>query len=136
MVCLTGLPTNRRYRAFFTAMSTSHHVRLVSFLLVMTLIGIWGFTSHAVAEDSVPSLAQRLSDLQADSSVVEIPEGVYTIGSTWVISKPGVTIHGAGVGKTILIRDPAFNGVLIKMDAEGSKLSNLTLDGNGTPTVL
>ena len=99
-------------------------------------MGIWASASCAAAGDSVPALAGALSELPPDSTVLEIPEGVYTIGSTRVISRPGVTIHGAGVGKTIFIRDPSFNGVLIKMDAEGSTLSNLTLNGNGTATVL
>src|SRR5205809_472999 len=92
--------------------------------------------SSAELEDSVPQLARALADLSADSSVVDLPEGLYTIESTWVISKPGVTIRGAGTGKTILMRDPKFNGVLVKIDAEGSTLSNLMLDGNGTATVL
>jgi len=92
--------------------------------------------SSAELEDSVPQLAGALADLSADSSVVDLPEGLYTIESTWVISKPGVTIRGAGTGKTILMRDPKFNGVLVKIDAEGSTLSNLMLDGNGTATVL
>jgi Right handed beta helix region len=117
-------------------MLTSRRVRLVPFVLAIALIGNWAFLSSTLAEDSVPALAQRLSDVGSDSSVLEIPEGVYTIGSTWVISRSGVTIRGAGVGKTIFVRDPSFNGVLIKMDAEGSKLSNVTLDGKGTATVL
>jgi hypothetical protein len=117
-------------------MLTSRRVRLVPFVLAIALIGNSAFVSSTAAEDSVPALGQRLSDLGSDSSVLEIPEGVYTIGSTWVITRSGVTIHGAGVGKTIFVRDPSFNGVLIKMDAEGSKLSNVTLDGKGTATVL
>ena len=93
-------------------------------------------TSSAVAENSVPKLARAVSEISVDSSVVDVPEGVYTIGSTWVISRPGVTIRGAGPGKTILVRDPQFAGVLVKMDAENSTISNLTLDGNGTGTVI
>ena len=50
--------------------------------------------SSAELEDSVPQLARALADLSADSSVVDLPEGLYTIESTWVISKPGVTIRG------------------------------------------
>ena len=53
-----------------------------------------------------------------------------------MISKPGVTVRGAGPGKTILVRDPNFKGVLVRMDVEKSTLSNLTLDGNGTATIL
>lgn len=92
--------------------------------------------SYAASEDSVPALAKMISGLPADHSVLDLPEGVYTIGSTWTISKPGITIHGAGPGKTVLIRDPNFNGVLVRMDGEKSALSNLTLDGNGTRTVV
>jgi hypothetical protein len=94
------------------------------------------FTLSALADDSVPEFARAVSELSPDSSVVDIPEGVYTIGSTWVISRPGVTIRGAGPGKTILMRDPKFSGLLVKMDAERSTISNLTLDGNGTGTVI
>ena len=94
-------------------------------------------TSSAIAENSVPELARAASELSADSSVIDLPEGVYAIGSTWVISRPGVTIRGAGPGKTILMRDPQFAGVLVvKMDVENSTISNLTLDGNGTGTVI
>jgi hypothetical protein len=92
--------------------------------------------SSAEQEDSVPQLAQALADLSADSSVVDLPEGLYTIGSTWVISKPGVTIRGAGLGKTILVRDPRFDGALVRMEAENATITNLTLDGNGTATVI
>jgi hypothetical protein len=53
-----------------------------------------------------------------------------------VISKPAVTIRGAGPGKTILMRDAKFDGALVKMDADNSTISNLTLDGNGTATVI
>jgi hypothetical protein len=86
--------------------------------------------------DSVPRLARALADLSADSSVVDLPEGLYTIGSTWVISRPGVTIRGAGPGKTILMRDPKFDGALIKMDAKNGTITNLTLEGNGAATVI
>ena len=117
-------------------MSTSKRVGVVPFVLAMALMRIWSSASCAAAQDSVPALAKALAELPPDSTVLEIPEGLYTIGSNWVISRPGVTIHGAGVGKTILTRDPSLDGVLIKMDAEGSKLSNLTVNGNGTATVL
>ena len=53
-----------------------------------------------------------------------------------MISKPGVTIHGAGLGKTILKRDPNFSGALVRMDGESITLSNLTFDGNGTRTAV
>ena len=99
-------------------MSTSERVRVVPFVLAITLIGIRASASSEAAEDSVPVLAQALSELPPDSTVLEIPEGLYAIGSTWVISRPGVTIHGAGVGKTIFTRDASLKGVLIKMDAE------------------
>src|SRR5689334_315012 len=105
-------------------------------LLIILCTALCTFTSSALAEDAVPELTRSVSELSPDSSVVDIPEGVYTIGSTWVISKPGVTIRGAGRGKTTLMRDPQFSGLLVKMDAEGSTISNLTLDGNGTGTVI
>jgi Right handed beta helix region len=116
-------------------MNTSKRVRVVPFVFALALMGIWVSASCA-AEDSVPALEQALAELPPESTVLEIPEGLYTIGSTWVISRPGVTIHGAGVGKTIFIRDPSLDGVLIKLDAEGSTLSNLTLNGTGAATVL
>ena len=119
-----------------TAMSSFDPVRVLSYLLGIALVGVWPSAPYAAAEDSVPNLARALSELASDSTVLEIPEGVYTFGSTWVVSRPGVTIHGAGPGKTIFKRDSSFKGVLVKMDAEGSKLSNLTLDGDGTAKVL
>ena len=66
-------------------MSTSERVRVVPFVLALALMGIWASASWA-AEDSVPALAQALAELPPDSTVLEIPEGLYTIGSTWVIS--------------------------------------------------
>lgn len=106
-------------------------------LLPIVLLALFsGPIFSASPEDSVTALARAVSQLPADSSVVELPEGLYTIGSTWVISKPHVVIRGAGPGKTILMRAPYFEGVLVRMDAEGSTLSKLTLDGNGTRTVL
>jgi hypothetical protein len=105
-------------------------------LLVILCAALCTFISSASAHDAVPELARAVSELSPDNSVVDIPEGTYTIGSTWVISRPGVTIRGAGIGKTILMRDPQFSGLLVKMDAKGSTISNLTLDGNGTGTVI
>ena len=109
--------------------------------MVRVVFGVLGVSlctviSSAVADNSAPALARAVSALSPEGSVVDIPEGVYTIGSTWAISRPGVTVRGAGCGKTILIRDPQFAGVLVRMDAEGSTISNLTLDGNGTDTVI
>ncbi|PYI49148.1 MAG: hypothetical protein DMF11_01795 [Verrucomicrobia bacterium] len=97
---------------------------------------ICSVTSSAELEDSVSQLARALADLSADSSVVDLPEGLYTIGSTWVISRPGVTIRGAGLGKTILVRNPKFDGVLVRMNAENGTITNLTIDGNGAATVI
>jgi hypothetical protein len=95
-----------------------------------------GIGCHASANDSVPKLARAVSELPVNSPVLDLPEGVYTIASTWAISRAGVTIRGAGAGKTILIRDPKFNGVMVKMDGANSTIGNLTLDGNGTATVI
>jgi hypothetical protein len=111
-------------------------MRLLTFLFATILAALCGRAVSATSENSVPALARTLAELPPDSSVLEVPEGLYTIGSTWVISKPGLTIHGAGPGKTVLMRDPKFNGALVTMDGERSTLSNLTLDGNGTATVL
>ena len=109
---------------------------LVHFVCAVAIAAICGSQSCVAAEDSVPALARMLSQLPQDTSTLEIPEGVYTIASTWLISRPNVTIHGAGPGKTIFKRAPYFDGVFVRMDAEGSTLSNLTLDGDGTATVL
>jgi hypothetical protein len=111
-------------------------LRVLTFLLAIFMAALCGGSSSAAPEDSVPALARALSELAPDSSVLDVPEGLYTIASTWVISKPGITVRGAGPGKTILMRDPNFEGVLVRMNAERSTLSNLTLDGKGTATVL
>jgi hypothetical protein len=104
--------------------------------LVAIFAGLCGPGCCASTNDSVPALAQSVSDLAPDRSVLELPEGTYTIGGTWTISRAGVTIRGAGIGKTILVRDPKFDGVMVKMDAKNSMISDLTLDGNGTTTVI
>lgn len=91
---------------------------------------------YASTNDSVPALAQALSELPADRSVLDLAEGVYTIASTWTISRDNITVRGAGIGKTVLIRNPQFNGALVKMDAPNSSITGLTLDGNGTANVI
>jgi len=95
-----------------------------------------GPSCYAGTNDSVPALAQSVSELPADHPIFDLAEGVYTIASTWTISRTGVTIRGAGIGKTVLIRDAKFDGVMVKMDAENSTITDLTLDGNGTATVI
>lgn len=116
--------------------ATNHAICFWKVLLLLSHVMICGQRCCVASGDSVPALARAVAELSADSSVLEVAEGVYTIGSTWRMSKPGVIIHGAGIGKTVLIRDQNFNDLLVRMDAEGSTLSNLTLDGNGAATVL
>lgn len=111
-------------------------MRLSKLLFPIVLVAVSGQFYFAHAEDAVPSLARALEELPPNSSVLDIPEGVYTVGTTWTISRPGITIRGAGPGKTVFVRAPDFNGVLVRMDAENSTISNLTLDGNGTVTVI
>ena len=106
------------------------------YVLLVAVVAICGHTCCAASEDSVPALARALSQISSDRSVLEVPEGVYTIGSTWVIARSGVTIRGAGVGKTVFIRDPKFDGFLVKIDGENSTLSSVTVDGNGTRSVI
>jgi hypothetical protein len=91
---------------------------------------------YAITKDSVPALAQALADLPPDSSVLDLPEGTYTIGSAWSIRRAGVTVRGAGIGKTVLIRDPQFDDVMVYIDGANSTIANLTLDGNGTERVI
>ncbi|HTE88624.1 MAG TPA: right-handed parallel beta-helix repeat-containing protein, partial [Terriglobales bacterium] len=108
----------------------------IAFLFATIFAVLSGAGCYASSSDSVPELARAVSELPADSSVLDLPEGVYTIASTWTISRAGVTIRGAGAGKTVLIRDPKFNGVMLKMDGANSTVNNLTLDGNGTAMVI
>lgn len=82
--------------------------------------------------NSLPALMEAMTKLSANENVLNIPEGTYVVSSTWEVTRPGVTIKGAGIGKTIFVRDAGFAGnPLIKMNAENSTISNLTLDGNG-----
>ena len=108
----------------------------VSIALAVTFVVPCGRGCYASTNDSVPALAQALSDLPPDRSVLDLVEGTYTIASTWTIPKAGVTIRGAGIGKTILIRDPKFDGVMVNMDGANSIITGLTLDGNGTARVI
>jgi hypothetical protein len=116
--------------------SISNAMRLSKFLFAMLLATFCGSALPAASEDSVPALARSLLELPPDSSVLNVPEVLSNIGSTWAILKPGIAIRGAGPGKIILMRDPNFKGVLVRMDAERGTLSNLTLDDNGTAGVL
>jgi hypothetical protein len=77
-------------------------------------------------------LTQALSELPPDRSVLDLAEGTYTIASTWDIPRAGVTIRGAGIGKTILVRDPQFSGVMVNMNGENGTITGLTLDGGET----
>src|ERR1700688_2314990 len=109
-----------------------------SFIIIIIMaIFIWSITrTDTLADDAVASLNHALSELPINSSVLDLAEGTYMIASTWTISRAGVTIRGAGIGKTILVRDPKFDGVMMKIDAENSTIRDLTLDGNGTATVI
>jgi hypothetical protein len=106
----------------------------VLFATIFALLA--SYACDANAKDSVPALVQAISELPDGQAVFNLAEGVYTIGSTWRISKPGITVRGAGIGKTVLIRDPQFNGALVTMDAPNSLIGDLTLDGNRTATVI
>jgi hypothetical protein len=86
--------------------------------------------ARATAEDAVPRLTRAVAELPADASVFELPQGTYTIGSTWTIPRAGITIRGAGVGKTVLVRDADFKGPLVNMNGEASTITALTIDGN------
>jgi hypothetical protein len=134
---------NRPIQKLYSSAKGAHSLRLDKMVmrrpvLLFAIVGValCRQAHSAVANDSVPALARALSELPPDSSVLDVPQGVYTIGSTWMISRAGVTIRGAGTGKTVLIRDQRFDGALVKMDAPNSLISNLTLDGNGIAHVL
>ena len=110
------------------------HFATVLFVTISAVLS--GARCYASSSDSAPELARAVSELPADRSIFDLPEGVYTIASTWAIPRAGMTIRGAGAGKTVLIRDHKFDGVMVKMDGANSTISNLTLDGNGTATVI
>ena len=108
--------------------------------LILTLIAIFialgGPRCYAETNDSVPELARALSQLPPDSSVLDLREGTYTIASTWRIARDGITIRGAGIGKTVLVRDPRFNDIMVHIDGANTTITGLTLDGNGTGRVI
>jgi len=87
--------------------------------------------ADALSDDAVTSLNEALAQLPANSSVLDLAEGTYLIGSTWTISRDHITVRGAGIGKTLLVRKPGFNGHLISMNGEGNMITGLTIDGNG-----
>jgi hypothetical protein len=91
---------------------------------------------YGTLADSVPELARSTEVLSSDHPVLDVPAGVYTVASTWTISKPGVTIRGAGIGETILVRDPQLDGVMIRVNSANATISGMTLDGNGAKTVI
>jgi Right handed beta helix region len=95
-----------------------------------------GLGCYASASDSVPAILKSISELPADKSILELAEGNYSIGSTLRVSRPGITIRGAGIGKTVLTRDPAFTGSLVVVRAPNSSITNLTIDGKGTTNMI
>lgn len=97
---------------------------------VVCLIGLCWATGDIRAEDATPQFIRALAELPTDASVLELPQGTYTIGSTWVVTRPGITIRGAGIGKTILVRSSGFTGLLVSISAAGSTITGLTIDGN------
>ena len=108
----------------------------ISLGLAVIFAVLCGPGCYASTNDSVPALTKALSDLPPDSSVLDLPEGTYTIASTWSIRRAGVTVRGAGMGRTVLIRDPQFDGVMVNVDGANSTIANLALDGNGTERVI
>lgn len=110
--------------------------RFVGALLIATVLALSSLLCRGSSQDSVSALAEALSELPPNQTVLDLPKGTYTIGSTWSIHRAGVTVRGAGIGKTVLIRDPQFNGVMVNVDGANSTIANLTLDGNGTERVI
>src|SRR5947208_9026678 len=90
----------------------------------------WQLCAGDLSNNAVKLLDQALSHLPNDSSVLELPEGTYLIASTWTISRDDITIRGAGIGKTVLVRGPGFSGALVSMTGEGGVISALTIDGD------
>jgi hypothetical protein len=110
--------------------------RFVGALLIATVLALSSLLCRGSSQDSVSALAEALSELPPNQTVLDLPKGTYTIGSTWSIHRAGVTVRGAGIGKTVLIRDPQFNGVMVNVDGANSIITGLTLDGNGTARVI
>jgi hypothetical protein len=129
-----GLIGNHKLQSVSQSQRIASHFITVLFAIILAVLS--GAGCYASSSDSAPELARAVSELPADRSIFDLPEGVYTIASTWAIPRAGVTIRGAGAGKTVLIRDPKFDGVMVKMDGANSTISNLTRDGNGTATVI
>lgn len=99
-------------------------------LSVVCLVWIFCAIDDVGAEDATPQLIRAVAGLPPDASVLDLPQGTYTIGSTWVITRPGITIRGAGIGKTILMRSGGFTGQLVNISGAGSTITGLTIDGN------
>src|SRR5205814_8540601 len=108
----------------------------VSIALAVTFVVSCGPGCYAITNDSVPALAKALSDLPPDGPVLDLAEGTYTIGSTWRISKPGITIRGAGIGKSVLSRDRHLDGIMVYVDGMKSTFTGLTLDGYARASVI
>ena len=88
--------------------------------------------SATIAEDFVPALVQAVAELSSERKVLDLPEGAYTIASMWTITREGLTIRGAGIGKTVLRCDPKFTNIMVHIKGANTTITNLTLDGNGT----
>jgi hypothetical protein len=116
-----------------SAIMSNCRLRVSSQFLTMAVIwwvSVFCYIHRIRAEDAVPELNRLIADLPADGSVLELAQGTYTIGSTWTISRTGLTIRGAGMGKTVFVRSDSFRGLLINLNGEASTITDLTIDGN------
>lgn len=105
-------------------------------LIIVLAVSAFPGTTFAGNDKPMADLIRSLASLPDNNAVLEVPAGVYKVDGTWEITKPGLTIRGAGIGKTVFVKDADFTGPLVKMNADQSTITNLTLDGHGMDSVI
>src|SRR5262245_39293574 len=85
------------------------------------VLGLPLVATHVLAADD---LQARLTSAKAGQTV-ELPAGEFRGGVTL---SPGVSLKGAGVGKTIINATGVQNGLIIK-GGSGAQISDLTIRG-------
>jgi parallel beta-helix repeat protein len=62
------------------------------------------------------------------------PKTNYLLTSSWNITRPNVKILGAGIGSTVIGREPGYsNSELMRVSGSGFYITGVTFDGNGVP---
>lgn len=100
--------------------------KIVTFVLCLASAGLFGGTTYPVSD--VASLTEALGKA-GDGDVIECAAGTYLISAEISLSV-GVTLRGAGIGKTVLKSANSKTSMrILSLANKDAVVENLTLDG-------